>query len=179
MAGFEYRGQISGAQDPIVESIIIAPSTTVTVGDAIYAVDGLAELCTNSTDIFGIVAGIVDKNGIDLDNTSSDNYDGTWTSSTQTYTSSSDNNTDKQVKVLVIVDEYAIFYNDADGDFTNPDDLYKHVKLVSESQIDESTTDDDVGQFQVWKLNPDADDDSSKCHVRISRWQGSAFEPEA
>lgn len=182
MSGFVYRGQISGAQDPVTVDIVMAPSVTFTVGDAIYTDDGLAKLGTSSTDVFGIVVAIIDKNGIDLNNTSSSNYDGTWSESSNTYTSSdtNDDSDGKQVRVKVVPDPYALWYNDADGDFTFPTDQFRMGNLLNENQLDESTfTDEDVGQFQVWEIDPVGDDNDSECLCRISRWQGSAMEPEA
>jgi len=181
MSGFVYRGQISGAQDPVTVDIVMAPSVVFTVGDAIYTDDGLVKLATSSTDVFGIVVGIVDKNGIDLDNTAAANYDGTWSSSTHTYTSSAtnDDSDGKQVRVKVVPDPYALWYNDADGNFTFPTDQFRMGNLITEAQLDETSfTDEDVGQFQVWEIDPVGDDDMSECLCRISRWQGSAMEPE-
>lgn len=175
---FDYVGQISGAQDPVTVDVIVNNSVTVTVGDAVYISGGVAALATSSSDVFGIVMGIVDANGIDLDNTSSDNYDGTWASSDSTYTAAADNKTDKKVKVKVCPDPYALWENDADGDFTDPDDLFKLIKLNDEDQIDESETDADVGQFQVWDIDPHDEGDKSVGVFRIARWQGSAMEPE-
>lgn len=180
MPGFEYRGQISGAQDPVTIDVIINDEVTVTVGDAVYSAAGLARLATSATDVLGIVVGIVDANGIDLDNTSADNYDGTWTSSSQTYVATDDNSTDAQVRVKVCPDPFALWYNDADGDFTDPTDYLRMGNLITEAQLDETTfTDEEVGQFHLWKLDPDGDADDSKCLVHIARWQGSAMEPEA
>lgn len=179
MAGFEYRGQISGAQDPVILNMPITNSATVKVGDAVcIATNGVERITNTSVNVLGIVVGIVDNNGIDLDNSSTANYDGTWTSSSKTYVATSDNITDKKVRAQLVADPYALFYNDADGDFTNPTDLGLNIKCADHDQIDEDTTNIKVGQFQVWKLDPDGDADLSKCLVRISLWQGYAFEPE-
>lgn len=177
-SGFTYRGQISGGQDPVILKIPITNSQTVKVGDAVYIATNGVQRITNTTLVMGVVAGICDNNGIDLDNTSTDNYDGTWTSSTKTYVASADNITDKKVCAQVIADPYALFSNDADGNFTNPTDLGLLIMCADYDTIDEDTTSATVGQFQVWKLDPDGDGDASKCIVRIARWQGHAFEPE-
>lgn len=178
MAGFEYRGQTSGSQDPVILQIPITNSATVKVGDAVYVATNGVQRITNGTLVLGVVAGIVDANGIDLDNTSTDNYDGTWTSSSKTYVASSDNITDKKVSAQVIADEDALFYNDADGNFTNPTDLGLLIKCTDHDQIDEDTTSATVGQFYVWKLDPDGDADASKCIVKIARSQTRGWEPE-
>ncbi len=178
MAGFEYRGQANGAQNPVILQYPIANSATVKVGDAVYVASNGVTRITNATLVLGVVVGIVDANGIDLDNTSTDNYDGTYTSSSKTYVATSDNITDKKVCAQVIVDEDAIFYNDADGNFTNPTDLGLLIKCADHDQIDESETSATVGQFYVWKLDPDGDGDASKCYVKIARSQTKGFEPE-
>lgn len=178
MAGFEYRGQINGAENPVTIDLMIKNSATVKVGDAVYQDTNGVTRATSSTQILGIVAAIVDRNGIDLDNTSTDNYDGTWTSSTQTYVASADNVTDKKVRAKIIADPYALFYNDADGNFTAGTDEGVLVKVADHDQIDEDTTSATVGQMFIWKLDPDGDGDASKCIVRIAWWQGYGFEPE-
>lgn len=178
MAGFEYRGQRNGAHNPVILKIPITNSATVKVGDAVYVATNGVQRITNSTLVLGVVVGIVDANGIDLDNTSVDNYDGTWTSSSQTYVAASDNITDKKICAQVIVDQDALFYNDADGNFTNPTDLGLLIKCADHDQIDEDTTSATVGQFYVWKLDPDGDADASKCIVSIARSQMYGYEPE-
>jgi hypothetical protein len=90
----------------------------------------------------------------------------------------SDNVTDKMVKVKLIVDPMALFYNDADGNFTNPVDQGMFCKCTDHDQIAESTTSATVGQFFIVKLDPDGDGDLSKCIVKIAWSQLLAFEPE-
>lgn len=178
MAGFEYRGQLNGAENPVTVDLVIKNSATIKVGDAVYQDTNGITRATNSTSVLGIVVGIVDNMGIDLDNTSTSNYDGTWTSSSRTYVASSDNVTDKKVMAKVCTDPFSLWYNDADGDFTNPVDNGLLIKCADHDQIDEDTTSATVGQFQVWKLDPDGDGDASKCLVHIAWSQMFAFEPE-
>lgn len=179
MAGFEYRGQLNGADNPVTLKVAIKNSVAVKVGDMVYN-DGNGLLrATSSTLVLGVVVGIVDANGIDLDNTSTSNYDGTWVSSTKTYTASSDNMTDKKVCALVVADENALWYNDSDGDFTNPGDVNLFTVLVDHDQVDESETSATVGQVYIVKLDPDGDGDASKCIVKIARSQLNAYEPES
>ncbi|OGO14231.1 MAG: hypothetical protein A2Y53_03755 [Chloroflexi bacterium RBG_16_47_49] len=177
MAGFEYRGQINGAENPVLENLIIANSQTITIGDAISMSGGYVIVGTSSTRIYGVVVGIVTNKGIDLDSAKADEYDGTWTSSSNTYVATSDNVTDKKIRAVVCPDPYALWYNDSDGDHVAAD-LKLFIKLADEDQIDESETSATVGQFQVWKLDPDGDADASKGLYRIVSWQGDSFEPE-
>ena len=179
MAGFEYRGQLNGAENPVTLKVAIKNSATVKVGDMVYNDGNGLTRATNSTLILGVVVGIVDANGIDLDNTSTSNYDGTWTSSSKTYVAASDNMTDKKVCALVIADENALWYNDADGAFTNPGDCNLFTKITDQDQVDEDQTSATVGQVYIVKLDPDGDGDASKCIVKIARSQLNAYEPEA
>lgn len=176
MAGFTYRGQISGAQDPILENLVIANSETVTVGDAVKMSTGYVAVCDAGDMIYGIVVGIVDNNGIDLSNPHAD-FDGTWTDSANTYVAADDNSTDKKVKAVVCPDPFALWYNDADGDLAVAD-LKMHFNLIDEDQIDASTNVANYGEMQLWKWDPDEDSDASKGLFRISSWQGYAYEPE-
>lgn len=179
MAGFEYRGQLNGGDNPVTLDVPIKNSATVKVGDMVYNDGTGATRATNTSLILGVVAGIVNNDGIDLDNAPADTYDGTWTSSSQTYVAAADNLTDKKVRVKVIADENALWYNDADGNFTNPTDLHLFTMIADHDQVDESETSATVGQVFVVKLNPDGDDDASKCIVKIARSQLHAYEPEA
>ena len=179
MAGFEYRGQLNGAENPVTLKVAIKNSVTVGVGDMVYNDTAGLMRATSSTLILGVVVGIVNDDGIDLDNASTDTYDGTWTSSSKTYLATSDNQTDKKVCALVIADENALWYNDSDGDFTDPGDGFQFTLLVDHDQVDESETSATVGQVYIVKLDPDGDEDASKCIVKIARSQLHAYEPEA
>lgn len=177
MAGFEYRGQINGADNPILENLIIANSETITVGDCISMSSGFVIRGTSSTVQYGIVVGLVSNKGIPLDNVSADQFDGTWTSSSKTYVATSDNQTDKKVRAVVCPDPNALWYNDSSGTLTTAM-LKQHFKLTDEDQIDQSTNSATVGHFQLWKLDPDEDADASKGLFRIAQWQGMSWEPE-
>lgn len=170
------RGHLYGAQNPILEKLIIEASETVTVGDAINVQSGYVQVCDANERVYGIVVGIEDNKGLDLSNPHAD-YDGTWTDSSETYVASADNTTDKMVRAVVCPDPYALWYNDADGSLTAAM-LKQHFSLVDEDQIDADTNSATVGEFQLWKLNPDEDGDASKGLFRITSWQGDAFKPE-
>ena len=165
MAGFEYRGQLNGAQNPVTHDIVIANSVTVKVGDvltmtALSSGGGCSRAAAGSR-VLGVCVGIVDKNGIDLDNTSTDNYDGTWTSSSKTYITSSDNKTDKLIAAKVVVDKYAVWYNDSAGSLAAADE-FKYFDLTDQDQIANQDGHDTVGAFILIKRDPDGDADASK-----------------
>lgn len=175
MAGFNFKKHLLGADNPAMAKFIIANSQTITVGDAVKMASGFVQVCGANDRPMGIVAGIVDKNGIDLNSTVADNFDGTFTRSTNTYVATSDNQTDKQVAVLVIADPYAVFENVADAAMTTAM-IGQHFSLVDEDAIDGDTNAATVGEFVLWDL-PDADD-LTKGLFSISMWQFSAAEPE-
>lgn len=176
MAGFNLRGHILGAQNPILENLIISSSDTIAVGDAVSMNAGFVIPATSSTIIYGVCVGIVSNKGIDLSNVSSSEYDGTYTDSSQTYVASADNETDKKVRAVVCPDPFALWYNDSNGTLTAAM-LKTHFKITDKDQIDQSAQSVTVGQFQLWKLDPDADSDASKGLFRLSGWQGLAYTP--
>jgi hypothetical protein len=127
--------------------------------------------------VYGICVGIVTNDGRPLDTVDSSKYDGTWTSSSGTYVASADNETDKKVCAVVCPDPMALWYNDSNGTLTTAM-LKTFFKLTSASQIDQAAQSATVGQFQLWKLDPDEDADASKGLFKMSQWQGESWEPE-
>ena len=177
MAGFSYRGQISGAQDPILENLIITDDETITVGDAVDMQAGFVQAAAANERIYGIVVGVVDKNGIDLSNQHV-SQTGTWTDSSQCFVAAADNSTVDMVKAVVCPDPFALWYNDTSGTLTTAM-LKLFFSLTTAAQVDQGTSNATVGEMQLWKLNPDEDDDASKGLFHITSWQGESFEPEA
>lgn len=176
MAGFKLRGHILGAQNPILEKLIIDGSETVTVGDAVLMVSGYVQVCDANERIYGIVVGIEDNQGLDLSNQHAD-FDGTWTDSSETYVAAADNTTDKKVRAVVCPDPFALWYNDSDATLTVAM-LKQHFSLIDEDQVDGDTNSGTVGEMQLWKFDPDEDGDASKGLFHIVSWQGDTFEPE-
>jgi len=113
MAGFKLVGQVKGGlQAPGTMDLIIGDSETIYVGGAVELSGGYVGAAETGDKILGIVVGIVDKNGIDLDSCNSNNYDGTWTpgvNGVANYAAASDNTTDKQIKAVVCIDKDALW----------------------------------------------------------------------
>lgn len=113
MAGFKYKGQVKGGlQSPGTMDLIIGNSETIYVGSAVELSSGYVGAAETGDKILGIVMGIVNKDGIDLDSCNSNTYDGTWTpgvNGAANYAATSDNATDKQIKAVVCVDKDAIW----------------------------------------------------------------------
>jgi len=166
MAGFEYRGQLDGnTGSPVTFPVLINNSDVVKVGDAVqmeaFASAGGCKRASAGTEILGIVVGIVNKDGIDLDNANPDTFDGTWSSSTQTYTAASDNMTDKLVRAQVVVDKNAKWYNDSAGSLAAADE-YKFFDLADQDQVADQDGNDNAGAMLLIQRDPDGDADASK-----------------
>jgi hypothetical protein len=177
MAGFEYRGHLMGGrQSPGMLTRTIADSETVTKGDAVKLSSGYLAPCDDDDKVMGIVVGLVDKDGIDLSNTGY-SLDGTYTEGgigVETYAAAADNTTENQVQAQIIIDPYALFYNDAAGDMTEAE-VGTFFDLTDEDQIkNQSGTTD--GAFQLMEVDPDEDDDMSKGLFRIAE---SGLDPYA
>jgi hypothetical protein len=71
----------------------------------------------------------------------------------------------------------ALWYNDSSGTLTTAM-LKLFFKLTTATQIDQGTSNATVGQFQLWKLDPDEDADASKGLFKQSQWGGESWEPE-
>ncbi len=163
---FKYQGQLSGGKEnPVTLPILIANSQDVAVGEALVmqtlSSGGGCLSASAGSKVIGICVGIVNADGIDLDNANPATYDGTWVSSTKTYTASSDNMTDKKVKALVVVDREALWNNDTAGDLAAADE-FKFFDLTSATQIANQNGDDAKGAFVLISRDPDGDGDASK-----------------
>jgi len=172
-SGFVPRGQVIGEQSPGAVSLIIANSATIYVGGAVTMSSGFVAAGTAGAKLIGICIGLVTDKGIPLDNATTDDYDGTYTEGgfgVGNYAASSDNATDKKVRALVVIDKNAQYYNDAAGDLTTAM-LFGFLNLSSATQLAAHASGEVAGQFQIVKLDPDADGDASKCLVKLAESQ--------
>ncbi|MFA6069757.1 MAG: hypothetical protein WC810_14335 [Janthinobacterium sp.] len=144
---------------------MIANSATVKVGDvltmtALVSGGGVSRASAGNR-VLGVCVGIVSANGIDLDNASPNDFDGTWTSSSRIYAASSNNKTNKLVKAKVVVDKYSIWFNDTAGDLVAADE-FKYFDLTDQDQIADQDGHNTAGAFLLIKRDPDGDGDASK-----------------
>lgn len=166
---FTYKGQLNGAENPVIRNFLIKNSASVAVGEALAFSSG-ADSAAAGDKILGICVGIVDKDGIGLDNTSW-TIDGTFVSSTKTYTAAADNVTVGYVRAQVITDKEALFYNDSDATMT-PIMEGQKFNLTSATQIDGDTNVDAAGQFELVKWNSA---DASAGTFKICESYGDAY----
>lgn len=169
MATFAYAGQLNGAENPVIRNFLIKNSASVAVGEALLFSSG-ADSATAGSKILGICVGIVDSNGIGLDNTTW-TIDGTWVSSTKTYTAANDNMTVGLVRAQVITDKNALFKNDASADISAAEEGMK-FNLTSATQIDGQAGVDAAGQFELVKYDPEGTGDASMGTYKICESYG-------
>jgi hypothetical protein len=170
MATFAYRGQLNGAENPIVVHAMINNSDTVAVGEALscdtFSNGSGAIRATAGSKVFGICVGIVDSEGIDLRNTKK-TLKGTWTKGTNTYAAASDNLTVDMVSAIVNIDPLSLWENKTAGALATAD-LFKFFDLTSATQIADQNGTDAAGAFQLMKLDPSALGDTTVGLFKIS-----------
>lgn len=168
-SGFQFVRNLAGRTSGISERRLIENSGTITVGDMVRgsydagAADGMVELAAAGNPILGVVTGIVDKNGINLDNTRL-TLTGTWTSSTKTFVAASDNTSVDMVKAEVDIDPMSVWTAQPDaaiGTTTSSgssDQLGSYTDIIAASdQPDENNAGNAFNtkaQLFIWGVNP-------------------------
>ena len=145
-----------------LEREIIKNSSTLTMGDVVSWSSGFLDVTGATAKVFGLVEGFVTKDGVALDNALASEYDGTWTTGglgVGTYVSSSDNQTDKQVKVLIrLLVPGMVLTSPLDGTIgtTTGSDLkgYYADMVAASDQLDETSTTTSVSQFTLLGQDP-------------------------
>lgn len=85
-----------------LERFVILDSVTMKVGDIVKMAASGVDIADAVTDpIYGLCVGIVDKNGVPLEQVDAGNYGGTFTESTQTYVADASNIASERVSALV------------------------------------------------------------------------------
>lgn len=169
---FTYKGQLNGAENPVIRNFIIKDSNAVSVGNALTFSTGADDAAAGNK-ILGICIGIVDKDGIGLDNTAW-TIDGTWVSSTKTYTAANDNTTVGLVRAQCICDKDALFKCDSDDTLTVAMEGMK-FNLTNAYTIDGNTNVDAAGQFELVKFDPEGVGDVSMGLYKICESYGDAY----
>lgn len=167
MQGFEYRKSLKGSEDAGVLYFIGDNSVSFIIGDAVKVdTNGHATTASAGNKLAGIVAQVVDKNGIAIDPDSA---------TTNTYTMASDNETVAQKKVGIIFSKDALFANVASAALAVTN-LLQFFDLTDKNTVNTSSASDTAGQMQLVGLDPDGDGDTTKGLFRIAE---SQFDPYA
>ena len=156
--GAKFKYNLAGRTSGILRSFIIGDTKTITIGDFVHLEAGYVDPVDADEKILGVVVGITDKNGINMDN-SKVTKEGTWTSSTQTVVTDSDNTSSEQVRALIDVDPFSVWSVEPDstiGGTTGSNLAGYYTDLADEDQVDENaihqTT---VYQLFTWGLDPE------------------------
>ena len=162
--GAKFKYNLAGRTSGIIRSVIIDDTITMTIGDfVLVSTNGFLDLATAGSLVFGVCVGIVDKNGINMDN-SKVTKEGTWTTSTHTVTTDSDNITSEQVRALVDIDPFSVWSCEPDaaiGTTTSSgssDQLGSYTDLADEDEVDESNGSNAfnvVAQLFIWGTDPE------------------------
>lgn len=177
--GFRFAYNLAGRTSGILRQVIIADSATITTGDMIKLTSGEVALAGAGGQAFGVVIGIVDKDGINMDE-SRRSITGTgagWTSSTQTFVAGSNNSATDYVKALIDCDPFSVWSCEPDstiGGDAESDLIGCYTDLVAASdQPDEADAQTSQATLFIWGVDPE---DSSRGLYSIAEhqlWQAS------
>lgn len=168
--GFFFRKSLTGLEHPATIDIIIAASSTMTIGDLVRVNNvGCAVTCATGEEVGGVVAGLVDQNGISVFSPRATGTAGATLTGDDTVGTSSTNLSDatRQLKAQVILDPAGncLFYNDADSTLAQTN-LFQMFDVASGDQVTVGGSDSN-GQVQLIQIDPDGDADASKGLFRI------------
>ena len=173
VAGFYFRKNVYGHDQPASQDYIIGNSQTLTIGDAVRLNDaGYLAVCAAGDAVLGILTGIVTKDGVNVFSPRAAGTTGATLTPDDTVLVSSTNQSDaaRYLKGQVQLDPAGanLYYNDADGDFaqTNVGQFFDTV--AAGDQISQATASDTSGQFQLLVIDPDEDGNLSKGLFRVA-----------
>ena len=147
---------------------LMVNSTTIQVGDFVGYSSGRVQRAGAGNDIIGLCIGFVTPKGHTLERAiSGDDFNGTYTASTQTYAAASDNVTVDKIKCVIQIDPFGVYSGPADATIgtTTGSDLpgYYSDIIGNSDQVDENTALTTVGQ--LFHFGPDPDDSTQMLYV--------------
>ncbi len=171
--GFIYKGNLRGATTGIHKSFIINNSATITVGDMVALSSGYVALAGAGAPIFGVVIGLTDKNGVDLNNSrlALTGTSASWTSSTQTVVAGSNNSSTDYLRATIDCDPLSLWSATTDNASTDTQASLAgcYTDIVAESdQADDDTAATTQCQLFIWGVDPE---DSSRNIYSIAQHQ--------
>ena len=163
--GAKMKYNLAGRTSGIIRSYIIGASKTVTIGDFARLTVGFVQAAAAGERLLGVVVGIVDKNGINMDTSRYSLAQATWTSSTNTVVTGAANTTGDQVRALVDIDPYSVFSCEPDAAIgttttSNENSAFAgiYTDLIDKDEVDENnaaaafTT---IAQLVCYGLDPE------------------------
>jgi len=159
--GFNFKYNLAGRTSGILRNVIIADSATITIGDLVKLTSGEVVLAAAGGQAFGVVVGIVDKDGINMDQSkrSVAGTNASWTSSTYTFVAGSDNSSVDYVQAVIDFDPFSVWSAQPDstiGGDTESDLIGCYTDVVAASdQPDENTAATTQATLFIWGVDPE------------------------
>jgi hypothetical protein len=125
----------------------------------VYLTGGGVGPCPATANILGVCVGLVDRDGIDLAN-STITKEGSYSATTKTYTADSDNMTSEKAAALVDIDPFSVWSAEPDGTIGTDDqsDLagsYTDLVSTAGDQPDEDQAVTTQAQLFIWGVDPE------------------------
>lgn len=170
--GFFLRKSLIGQEAPTTVDAIIAGSATLIVGQLVRINNAGLVVPAATGEVFaGVLAGIVDKNGINAFSGRGTGLSGATLTGDDTVVTASDNasNAAKNLKAQVYFDPAGqlLFYNQADTALAQTN-LLQFFDVASGTQVTTGSASDSNGQVQLVQLDPDNDGTTTKGLFRMN-----------
>lgn len=148
---FKFKKSLSGNSAPVLVRVIIDNSDVIQLGDAVKVYNaGNAEVAATGNPLAGFVHAVVDKNGLQPAPDSG---------TTDTWTVEADNETDKELAVLIDLSLDSIYSGDVDGTIGTTGTSNKmgcSLDLTDENSIAETSATRIISaQLYGWGTDPD------------------------
>jgi len=176
--GFQFKYNLAGRTSGILRLFEIDDSKTITVGDMVQLASGYIDLAGAASRIMGVVVGLTDSDGINLDNSrkSLTGTSASWTSSTQTVVTGSDNTTTDTLKALVDIDPFSVWSAATDNGSTDAEaslvGCYTDIVAASD-QADDNTAATTQAQLFIWGVDPENSDNNLYSIAEHQLWQAA------
>lgn len=158
--GARFKYNLAGRTSGIIRSFIIGDTKTVTVGDFVHLETGYIDTAAANEPLLGVVVGIVDQDGINLDNSKRTltGSGASWTTSTQTVVTGSDNTSTDYLRVLVDIDPFSVWSVEPDsaiGQDAQSDLAGCFTDLITEAEVDEDGAVAGQAALFIWGVDPE------------------------
>ena len=137
--GFTWRKSLTGDDSPVTSDFIIGGSATIKIGDLVRInTAGLVVNCATGGIQLGVVAGLVDQNGINVFSPRAQGTSGATLTPDDQIATASDNATNaaKLLKAQVYVDPTSsnLYFNIADGNLAQTN-LFQTFDVANGNQV--------------------------------------------
>lgn len=165
--GAYFVKNLAGRTSGIIQSIEISNTITMSVGDFVLVdTAGTLGLASAGSLILGVCVGIVTKDGINMDEskTALTGSGASWTSSTKTVVTGSDNSSTDKIRALVDIDPFSVWSVEPDGTIGtttssgSSDQLGSYIDLADEDETDETNNSaafNVKAQLHIWGVDPE------------------------